>query len=126
MTGCFILDYDTKNAKRTNRRETHQILQEMFEEITKNNNRLVYSHKVKWMSCHILSEVFSKLLLAEQNKRMRERRLGKWGHERCVYLCMYFNASIICRSLCTGNIHTCQKCRISIHLLMQKVLFHSI
>ncbi|XP_025111404.1 uncharacterized protein LOC112574493 isoform X1 [Pomacea canaliculata] len=45
MTGCFILDYDTKNAKRTNRRETHQILQEMFEEITKNNNRLVYSHK---------------------------------------------------------------------------------
>ncbi|XP_076449588.1 (3R)-3-[(carboxymethyl)amino]fatty acid oxygenase/decarboxylase-like isoform X1 [Babylonia areolata] len=45
MTGGFVWDYGTDKERSTDRRETAQILQEMYREITKDNNRLVYSHK---------------------------------------------------------------------------------
>ena len=46
MTGGFVWDYGTNQEHATDRRETAQILKEMQQEITKDNNRLVYSHKV--------------------------------------------------------------------------------
>lgn len=47
MTGQFIWDLNTPHETPTSKPETEQILQEMYEEITKDNNRLVYSHKWK-------------------------------------------------------------------------------
>lgn len=45
MTGGFVWDYGTENARQTDRRESSQLLKEMYQEITKDNNRLIYSHK---------------------------------------------------------------------------------
>ncbi|KAL8583793.1 hypothetical protein ACOMHN_036428 [Nucella lapillus] len=45
MTGGFMWDYETDKERSTDRKETAQILKEMYAEITKDNNRLVYSHK---------------------------------------------------------------------------------
>ena len=47
MTGGFVWDYGTDKERQTDRRETAQILQELYQEITKDDNRLVYSHKVQ-------------------------------------------------------------------------------
>ncbi|KAK7100497.1 hypothetical protein V1264_023443 [Littorina saxatilis] len=45
MTGGFVWDYGTDEERSTDRRETAQILQEMHQEITKDNSRLIHSHK---------------------------------------------------------------------------------
>lgn len=46
MIGRFIWDYGTKTQHTADQRETNEILKEIHDEITKDNNRLVYSHKV--------------------------------------------------------------------------------
>ena len=47
MTGGFVWDHGMDKEQSTDPRETAQLLQEMQQEITKDNNRLVYSHKVQ-------------------------------------------------------------------------------
>ena len=46
MTDAFIWDYGTENQRTTQWPETAQILQEIHNEIVKDNRRLIYSHKV--------------------------------------------------------------------------------
>nr|KAG5687571.1 hypothetical protein BaRGS_022875 [Batillaria attramentaria] len=45
-TDGFVWDYKTERERYTDRSETWQLVQEIHREITKDNNRLVYSHKV--------------------------------------------------------------------------------
>ncbi|KAK7465207.1 hypothetical protein BaRGS_00037611 [Batillaria attramentaria] len=44
-TDGFVWDYKTERERYTDRSETWQLVQEIHREITKDNNRLVYSHK---------------------------------------------------------------------------------
>ena len=46
MTEAFIWDYETENQRLTQRAETAKILQEIHNEIIKDDRRLIYSHKV--------------------------------------------------------------------------------
>lgn len=47
MTEAFIWDHGTENQRITQWPETGKILQEIHEEIVKENRRLIYSHKVR-------------------------------------------------------------------------------
>ncbi|KAK7465206.1 hypothetical protein BaRGS_00037610, partial [Batillaria attramentaria] len=46
-TNAFVWDYGTDQERQTDARETQLLLREIHHEITKDNNRLVYSHKWK-------------------------------------------------------------------------------
>ena len=46
MTEAFIWDNETENQRLTNRAETAKLLQEIHNEIIKDDRRLIYSHKV--------------------------------------------------------------------------------
>lgn len=43
--GGFVWDYGIDSERQTDRRETSQILKEIYQEIIKDSNCLVYSHK---------------------------------------------------------------------------------
>ncbi|XP_045157201.1 alpha-ketoglutarate-dependent taurine dioxygenase-like [Mercenaria mercenaria] len=45
MTEAFVWDYGTDKERVTSQQETRQILQEIHNEIVKDNRRLIYSHK---------------------------------------------------------------------------------
>ena len=46
MTEAFIWDKDTQIERRTDKEETKKLLDEIRNEIEKDNKRLVYSHEV--------------------------------------------------------------------------------
>lgn len=46
MTESFVWDYGTESQRVTSDHETMQILQEIHNEIVKDNRKLIYSHKV--------------------------------------------------------------------------------
>ena len=46
MTEAFIWDYGTDKQRVTEYKETVKLLQEIHDEIVKDNRRLIYSHKV--------------------------------------------------------------------------------
>jgi len=47
MIDCFVWDYGSKSQKMTDRKETLAILQEIYREIVKDNESLVYKHEWK-------------------------------------------------------------------------------
>ena len=53
MTEAFIWDLGTEKQRLTKWPETSEILEEIFDEIVKDNRRLIYSHKVRWFQVWI-------------------------------------------------------------------------
>ena len=54
MTEAFIWDLGTENQRLTQWPETSEILEEIHNEIVKDNRMLIYSHKVRQINIEVI------------------------------------------------------------------------